>query len=96
MTFDDPKQIIETMQRNQIEEDVFNAAQRIWANPDSYMLLDEATCSHCGERRLCVTYLVDRTCECCECYMQRRIQERIALLPKPTAPKLDVEDFAKL
>ena len=93
---DDPKQIIETFQRNRIEEDVYQAALRIWASQDSYMIPDVATCSHCGERRRCVTYLVDRTCECCECYMQRRIKELIALLPKPTAPKLDVEDFAKL
>lgn len=96
MTIDDPKQIIETIQRNRIEEDVFHAAQRIWANPESHMLLNVATCSHCGERRLCVSYLHDRSTECCECYMQRQIQERIALLPKPTAPKLDVEDFATL
>ena len=93
---DDPKQITETIQRKQIEEDVYQAAMRIWANQESYMRPNWATCSHCGERRRCVTYLVDRTCECCECYMKRRIQERIALLPKPTAPKLDVYDFAKL
>lgn len=93
---DDYKQIIETIRRNQIEEDVFHAAQRIWANPDSYAQPVFTRCTNCGEQRRCISHVIDMSTECCECYMQRRIQERIALLPKPTAPKLDVEDFAKL
>ena len=96
MTFDDPKQIIETMQRNQIEEDVYQAAMRIWANPDSYAQPVFTRCTHCGEQRRCISHVVDLSTECCECYMQRRIKERLALLPKPTKQKLDLEDFVRI
>lgn len=93
---DNPKQIIETIQRKQIEEDVYQAALRIWANQESYAQPIWATCSHCGERRRCISHVVDLSTECCECYMQRRIRERLALLPKPSKQKLDLEDFVRI
>lgn len=93
---EDPQQIIETIQRKQIEEDVQNAAMRIWANQESYVQPIFTRCTHCGEMRRCISYVVDLSTECCECYMQRRIRERIELLPKPSKPKLDLEDFARI
>lgn len=92
----DPQKTIETIQRKQIEEDVQCAAMRIWANQESYLLPHFALCTSCGEQRRCVSYVEDRRNECCECYIKRRIKERIELLPKPTKLKLDLEDFTRL
>ena len=92
----DPKQIIETIQRKQIEEDVYQAAMRIWANQEPYIQPMFTRCTNCGERRRCISHVVDMSTECCECYMQRRIKERLELLPKPSKPKLDLEDFARI
>lgn len=103
---DDYDQILYNIKRKQIEEDVRNDSMRIWASQESYMQPIFTRCTNCGERRRCISHVVDLSTECCECYMKRRIRERMELLdmqapidpapPSAMQAKFDLEDFTRL
>lgn len=88
-----------------VEEEVIEQAKRIWGRPYDakerpWLDLPYTHCTYCDPsdiKKPCVCNVVDGTALCCRHWIEERIKERLALMPKPVMTiKLDLEDFARL
>lgn len=89
-----------------IEDEVIEQAKRIWGRPYDekerpWLDLPYTHCTYCDPmdiKKPCVCNVVDGTALCAQHWIEERVKERLALMPK--APmmtiKLDLEDFARL
>lgn len=88
-----------------ITDDVYEQAKRIWGGPRAarerpWLDLPYTHCTSCPPdalKRPCVCNVVDGTALCAEHWIEARIQERLAMMPKaPVALRLDLDDFARI
>ena len=88
-----------------IEAEVIEQAKRIWGRPYDkrerpWLDLPYTHCTSCppdAMKRPCVCRVVDGTALCSQHWIEERVKERMALMPKPMMRiKLDLDDFARL
>lgn len=80
------------MNEEPIEIRVRLDSDRIYGNVMKAHLV-RTTCTTCGRRDYCVSYVYDMRAECKACYCRRRMRE---LERESSRPKLDVRDFASI